>query len=244
MGASERRERERADLRQRILDAGRAILVDEGYQALTMRKLADKVEYTPGALYAHFPDKDALVRAICQVDMQAFARECHVALQRPDPIDQLRELARIYARFALEHPQQYKVLFVLDPVPAISHDELLDRGNPESDAYAVLELAVTAAIEAGHLPGMRARPQLVAQLLWAAIHGVVSIEIRRHEGLQIPFEPIEDRVEAMCDTMLAGLTVVNATSPRAAKASGARPRKDAAKVHAKGRGAGARRTPR
>lgn len=207
MGAVERREREKQALRKKILDAGREILVADGYDALTMRKLAEKVEYTPGALYAHFPDKDALVRAICQCDMSDFAKECRAALDIREPIEQLRTLARLYARFALEHPQQYKVLFVLDPVPALDHEALVDRGNPESDAYAILELAVTNALAAGHFAGFKSRPQLVAQLLWAGMHGVVSIENRRHEGMKIPFEPIEDRVVSMCDVAIAGLQV-------------------------------------
>jgi AcrR family transcriptional regulator len=210
MGVLERREREKAALRKRILDAGREILVEDGYQALTMRKLAEKIEYTPGALYVHFPDKDALVRAICQSDMQEFAKKCRAALTVPDAMERLRSLARLYAHFALEHPQQYKVLFVLDPVPALDHDSIVERGNPESDAYAVLELAVEGALAAGHFPAYEQRPQLVAQLLWAGMHGVVSIENRRHAGMKIPFEPIDDRVAAMCDTMLAGLTSLEA----------------------------------
>lgn len=223
MGVVERREREKAALRRKILDAGREILVDEGYQALTMRKLAEKIEYTPGALYIHFPDKDALVRAICQSDMQEFAQRCLAALSTSQPLEQLRALARLYARFALEHPQQYKVLFVLDSVPQFAHDDLVERGNPETDAYAILEIAVSNALAAGHFPAFQKRPQLVAQLMWAGMHGVVSIENRRHDGMKIPFEPIELRVEAMFETMLAGLSAcanlpVASSGPSAEKA--------------------------
>lgn len=229
MGVVERREREKAALRKRILDAGREILVDEGYQALTMRKLAEKIEYTPGALYVHFPDKDALVRAICQSDMQEFAKKCQAALAVPDALEKLRTLARLYAQFALDHPQQYKVLFVLDPVPALDHEAIVERGNPESDAYAILELAVESALAAGHFPAFEHRPQLVAQLLWAGMHGLVSIENRRHEGMKIPFEPIDDRVAFMCDTMLAGLARLEAPDaedrPRALAPPGARARR-------------------
>jgi AcrR family transcriptional regulator len=233
MGVLERREREKAALRKRILDAGREILVEEGYQALTMRKLAEKIEYTPGALYVHFPDKDALVRAICQLDMQEFAKKCRAALAVSDAMEKLRALARLYASFALEHPQQYKVLFVLDPVPALDHDAIVERGNPESDAYAILELAVESALAAGHFPAFESRPQLVAQLLWAGMHGVVSIENRRHEGMKIPFEPIEDRVATMCDAMLAGLARVDVR--------GAAPRDDVARSSVESGGARSRR---
>jgi AcrR family transcriptional regulator len=216
VGVAERRERERAELQKKILDAGREILVTEGYEALTMRKLAERIEYTPGALYAHFADKDALVRAVCQADMQSFAKKCMEVMTIEAPLERLRRLARLYADFALEHPQQYKVLFVLDPVPALAGKPVEDRGNPERDAYAILEHAVEHALGRGCFPKWRDRPQLVAQSLWAGIHGVVTIENRRSDEMLIPFEPVADRVSAMCDAMLAGLEVSSPPASRAA----------------------------
>ncbi|NUP10946.1 MAG: TetR/AcrR family transcriptional regulator [Polyangiaceae bacterium] len=218
MGAAERRERERASLQKKILDAGREILVREGYESLTMRKLAEKIEYTPGALYAHFADKDALVRAICQADMLDFAARCQEVTKVADPMERLRTLATLYAKFALEHPEQYKVLFVLEPVQAFKDGLVVERGNPESDAYAILELAIAHAVEQGLFPAWKNRPQLVAQLMWAAMHGVVSIENRRTAAMDIPFEPIEDRVAAVCDVMLAGLGATKPPKRRKSKA--------------------------
>lgn len=219
MGTAERRERERVALQKKIIDAGREILVSEGQAALTMRRLAEEIEYTPGALYAHFADKDALVRAICQTDFLAFGSHFQSAQKVADPIERLRELARVYARFALEHPAQYKILFVLDALPNVKHDGVVEFGNPEQDAYAVLELAVEDAIAAGHFRRYADRPQLVAQSLWAAMHGVVSIEIRRAEDMPIAFEPIDDRVETMCSVMIAGLDAREATPAPRKKAS-------------------------
>ena len=225
MGTAERRERERLALQKKIIDAGRDILVNEGQAALTMRRLADEIEYTPGALYAHFADKDALVRAICEPDFLAFGARFATAQKIAEPVERLRELARVYARFALEHPAQYKVLFVLDALPNVKHDGVVERGNPEQDAYAVLELAVEEAIAAGHFRSLADRPQLVAQSLWAAMHGVVSIEIRRTEDMPIAFEAIDLRVETMCSVMMAGLDALEAppqVKPRAKKQARAR----------------------
>lgn len=214
MGTAERRERERVALQKKIIDKGRDILVNEGHAALTMRRLADEIEYTPGALYAHFADKDALVRAICETDFLALASLFTHAQKIADPVERLRELARVYARFALEHPAQYKILFVLDAIPSVKHEGgPVERGNPEQDAYAVLEQAVEHALRSGRFRAFEGRPQLVVQSLWAAMHGVVSIEIRRTEDMPIPFEPIDDRVEAMCSVMLAGLDVLEAAPP-------------------------------
>lgn len=205
MGTQERRERERTALRQKIIDKGREILVSEGHAALTMRRLADEIEYTPGALYVHFADKETLVRAICHTDFLAFAKNFSIAMKVGDAIERLRQLARSYARFALEHPAQYRILFVLDPTAGMKDMSLIERGNPEEDAYAALELAIQKAIEDGHFPGYRERPHLLAQTFWAGLHGVVSIEIRRTEEMPIPFEEVSLRVQTMCEGLLAGL---------------------------------------
>mgnify|MGYP002380833888 FL=1 len=219
VGTAERRERERVALQKKIIDKGREILVNEGLAALTMRRLADEIEYTPGALYAHFADKDALVRAICQTDYVAFTRHFQSEQAAADPPARLRALAKLYARFALEHPEQYKTLFVMDAVPNLK-EGLPEHDKPEEDAYSALERAVADAIRQGYFPAFAGRSHLVAQSLWAAMHGVVSIEIRGHEGMQIPFEDIALRVETICEVMLAGLNAVaTAKSPEPAAPS-------------------------
>lgn len=217
MGTAERRERERVALQKKIIDKGREILVNEGLAALTMRRLADEIEYTPGALYAHFADKDALVRAICQTDYLAFGQHFLTAQAVADPLARLRALARLYARFALEHPEQYKTLFVMDAVSNIK-EGLPERDEPESDAYVALERAVADAMAEGHFKAFAGRSHLVAQSLWGAMHGVVSIEIRHHsEGMDIPLEPIDTRVESICEIMLAGLDALSPSkAPKAA----------------------------
>jgi hypothetical protein len=175
------------------------------------------------------------VRAICETDFLALASHFSQAQKVADPVERLRELARVYARFALEHPAQYKILFVLDAIPGVKHEGgPVERGNPEEDAYAVLEQAVEHALGSGRFKAFEGRPQLVAQSLWAAMHGVVSIEIRRTEDMPIPFESIDDRVEAMCSIMLAGLDAlgsapVRTTATRArerARRDGASPPRD------------------
>ena len=65
MGTKERRERERRELRRKILDAARALFVEQGYDAVTMRKIAQAIEYSPTAIYLHFRDKKAVINAIC-----------------------------------------------------------------------------------------------------------------------------------------------------------------------------------
>jgi AcrR family transcriptional regulator len=219
VGTTERRERERMALRERILNEGREILTSDGYEALTMRKLADRIEYTPGALYAHFPDKDAIVRAVCEHDFRAFSAHMADAIDVKDPIDRLRSLARAYARFALERQEPYKLLFVARP---LVNDLSSLHENPETDAYTLVLAAVNYAIEKGHFKAWRDDAHLIAQTLWAGMHGAVMIEIWRTPEKPMPFEPIERRLEAICETLIHGLRSA-APPPRGARKRPASP---------------------
>ena len=89
MGIQERRERERLELRTRILDAARELFTERGYESVTMRELAKKIEYSPTVLYGHFADKDSLLRELCQQDFSTFAARFVELMQVADPIERL-----------------------------------------------------------------------------------------------------------------------------------------------------------
>src|SRR3954469_18483914 len=117
MGSAERRERERLEIRTAILDAARAIMGERGFDGLTMRAVADRIEYTAAALYKHFSDREDLVRELCATDFYNFAlslRSQPGALQVDpnDPYAQLRAIGHGYAAFAMSHPEQYRVMFM------------------------------------------------------------------------------------------------------------------------------------
>jgi AcrR family transcriptional regulator len=212
MGSAERREREREAMRASILNATRAILTEQGYDALTMRAVAERIEYSPAALYKHFTDKDALVRALCAHDFYVFAQTILDAKPAPDPMDRLRALHRAYVKFAITHPVQYRMMFMMPP--AIDSEGVFKRGDPEEDAYATLEGVVDAAMGAGHFAGLE--PQLVAQTIWGCVHGLVSLEIVLHSRkVHIPFRSLGARSDMMLDTALLGLAALSKRTLRA-----------------------------
>ena len=121
MGTKERREREREQLRGLILDAAREMFVERGYEGVSMRKIAEKIEYSPTAIYQHFKDKDALVREICRVDSQKLTEELKSSGAVEDPMERLMACGMAYARFAVENPNHYKMLF-LSQLPAAAYE--------------------------------------------------------------------------------------------------------------------------
>ena len=173
MGTAERREREREEVRKKILDAARELFATEGYQRVTMRRIADAIEYSPTALYHHFEDKNALVDALCEED---FARLLAVLTsQEPpqDPLEQIRQMGHAYARFGLENPNHYRYMF-MTPME-LKADKDHQPSNSGERAFGLLLTAVASAIASGRFrPG---DPLTVAQVLWSGLHGVVALLI-------------------------------------------------------------------
>ena len=103
LGTKERREREKEEIRQKILDAARELFVQEGYDAVSMRKIAERIEYSPTAIYLHFKDKRSVLIALCDEDFLRLARELQKIGRIEDPVERMRQSGRAYIRFALEH---------------------------------------------------------------------------------------------------------------------------------------------
>src|SRR5512145_1892097 len=99
MGISERRERERDEVRRKILDAARELFATEGYERVTMRRIADVIEYSPTTIYNHFEDKVALVDALCEEDFACLLSAMSRAELPRDPVEAIRQLGLAYARF-------------------------------------------------------------------------------------------------------------------------------------------------
>src|SRR5512144_2512337 len=96
MGTKERRERERHDTRELILSAAREMFASEGFEAVTMRAIADRIEYTPTALYHHFPSKQALVAELCERDFMTLAKIFYSAAEIADPVERMYAIGRTY----------------------------------------------------------------------------------------------------------------------------------------------------
>src|SRR3990172_5653341 len=109
MGSQDRRARQKEEVRTRILDAARELFAEQGVEAVSMRKIAEKIEYTATALYFHFRDKDALLRELCALDFLAFTKRFMSLAKVQDPIERLRGLGEAYVAFAMKHPHHFRL---------------------------------------------------------------------------------------------------------------------------------------
>ena len=203
----ERRQREKQEVRERILEAARELFVAQGYEAVTMRQIAHKIEYTPTAIYFHFKDKEHLISELCAIDFLKMARTFNHLSGIKDPAERLCRMAIEYMEFGLKHPNHYRLLF-MTPHPHIPPEDivLIRRGNPAEDAYAFLRANIIECIAAGKFRPEYRDPEIVAQVLWSSIHGVTSLHIARHQDPWIPWRPVRKIAEEMLAITMRGLT--------------------------------------
>jgi AcrR family transcriptional regulator len=201
MGITERREREREEVRRKMLDAARDLFVTEGYERVTMRKIAEAIEYSPTAIYLHFEDKDDLVLALCREDFGRLLAAMESQAPPADPLEWIRQLGRAYARFAIENPNHYRFMF-MTPLRPEHKPEPTDPGHL---SFGVLRAAVAKGIETGALRA--GDVDTVAQVMWSSVHGAVALLITLRPDCW-PRPPVDDLVE---ETIEAGLRAFRAT---------------------------------
>lgn len=205
MGPKERRTREREQTRSRILDAAREMFVEDGVEAVTMREIAKRIEYTPTAIYHHFRDKQALIEELCRVDFHELGSAFQKLARIEDPGERLRRIGLAYVDFALTYPSHYRFMFMTVRPPVSARALGISDNEPDSHAYGMLRSTVADGIAAG-----RFRPEFtdadeLAQILWAAVHGIVSLHIvKGGKGEHIAWRDPRETARAMLDVCMRG----------------------------------------
>lgn len=198
-------EQERLQTRTSILDAARTLFVERGVEAVTMREIAKCVGFSPTAIYLHFKDKEALLLALCDADFLTLAQELSAIGQIADPIERLRELGLGYVKFAIIYPNHYQLIFMTPKVHPSPENSSIDQGNPDQDAYAYLLGMVRAAHEQGCFRAELENPDLIAQTLWAGLHGICALEIAKKNDCWVEWSPLAERVALMQEVLMRGL---------------------------------------
>ena len=203
MNPKERRAKEKAELRARILDTARSLFLREGYDAVTMREIARKIGYTVTVIYYHFPDKAALLRELCETDFQELSQRFQRLGKIADPIERLRKIAQAYVSFGLENPQHYRLMFMTArPEPLRKQQE---KSDPDQQAYAFLLSVVKEAMAAGSFRADIQDPEIVAQGFWASQHGLIALHLNRTDGDWFDWRPARKTAELLGDAVLRGL---------------------------------------
>jgi AcrR family transcriptional regulator len=188
--AEQRRQQQRSDARRAILAAAESILVEDGYERFSMRRLAERCGYTAPTIYHHFGDKLGLVEAVLEARFRDLLRLIRRVPLASDPLETIRARARAFVRFGLRNPSHYRVLTTQrgpTPRPLAAAEEV--RG--------LLEQPWRQLIDQGRLA--EAHLDLAQQSFFALLHGIISLRSSRSD-----FEWSPSLVDESVDALLRG----------------------------------------
>jgi AcrR family transcriptional regulator len=204
MGIAERRAREKEELRRKILDAASELFVEEGFANVSMRRIAEKIEYAPSTIYLYFEDKHALTAAICYETFEKLNERIDAITARPLPgIEKLRRCLLEYIRFGISHPNHYTVAFLLPEkqypnAGQCKVDSILQAGL---QSLGRLREGLRLSMEAGLI--RQEDLDACTQSVWMLIHGVTSLLVTT--GRTFPFGDHEVLINSAVDKILRGL---------------------------------------
>jgi AcrR family transcriptional regulator len=201
MGVKERRARQKRYLRQEILDAASELFVREGFENVSMRRIADKIEYSPTTIYLYFKDKAELLEQVCSETFSRLVqRLTKITDQSGEPLERLRRGLLAYIEFGLENPHHYRATFMMTIPEGFDEEKYVKPDAPGMQAFDFLRRCVYDGIAAGKLKIKD--PELASQTLWAGIHGVTSLLIT-HE--KFPWVGREKVAKFMVEMLVEGL---------------------------------------
>ncbi len=204
MGTLERRAREKEETRTRILDAARELFAADGVEAVTMRAIAERIEYTPTAIYHHFKDKQALIAELVARDFGALGQAIGRIRLIDDPVERLRRLGLAYVDFGLGHPAHYRFMF-MTPKEGLDYGAIHAGKNPEEDAYGMLRETVAVGIAAGRFRPEFTDVEELAQICWSAVHGLVSLHLAKGCDPWIDWRDARETARGLVDVLMRGI---------------------------------------
>jgi AcrR family transcriptional regulator len=181
MGTKERQDRERQAVTASILSAARDLFVAEGYQSVSIRKIAERIEYSPAAIYSYFASKDDIFLTLAEEGFHRLDAKVRGAMMTDDPLENVRGCWWAFYQFSQDEPAYFELMFVDRSVPRITQ-----QWEGFEFLQGMLANAVDAiqkAIDAGAFPKTLS-PNVAMHMLWAALigPGVVGIRHRLATG--------------------------------------------------------------
>jgi AcrR family transcriptional regulator len=175
MTISHRKERQKEELRTKILQSAKELFMEKGYDDTSIRNIAERIEYSPTTIYLYFKDKDDIFHALHSEGFtllnQYFKPLAHVA----DPFERLKAISKAYVTFAMENGEFYDLMFIIrSPMKSLDkEDPNWEEGNR---AFGFLQGTIMECQNKGYFKGLD--PEIFAFTTWSMVHGICSLEIR------------------------------------------------------------------
>jgi AcrR family transcriptional regulator len=174
MGIIERKERDRVEMRERIIDVAIEMFVKDGYEKTSIRNIAEKIEYSPATIYLYYKDKDELLYDVQAQAFEKLDKTFRDKVDARDPLKRLEQIMKTYVWFGKNNPELYDLMFIIRaPMNVVG-----EKGDWQNchDAFGTLVQCLTECIEKKLVRFND--PMLAAVSVWSMGHGLVSLDLR------------------------------------------------------------------
>ena len=205
MGVTERKEREKEEMRSRILEAARTLFIEQGFDKTSIRNIAEAIEYSPGTIYLYFKDKNELLHALHTQAFEGFSAALAKAFEAPTAPLQLKEMGHQYIQYAIQNPEMYELIFTMrGPLEVVMcREEAWVEGKTSFD---FLRQVVRGCQEAGML--RQHDVESASMMIWSFVHGLVMLHNRQRLSFfeETPEETLQ-RMYLALDTFYQQMTI-------------------------------------
>jgi AcrR family transcriptional regulator len=185
MGISERKDREKQEMIDLILNEAMKLIIEEGYDNITMRKIADRIEYSPTTIYLYFKDKSEIHYSLINMAFDKFY-EAQLSVQNiADSKERLLAHGIAYVKFAMDNPGYYDLMFIITGPQ--ENMTCPDDWKTSTRTYDLLKANIKQCMDDGYIEVTDI--EVAAFSLWSLVHGIASLMIKR--GFMVP-EPFRE----------------------------------------------------
>jgi len=203
MGVKERKERQKIEMKDLILQSAHQLFLNKGFEEVSIRNIAEAIEYSPATIYLYFKDKDEIFYALHGEAFKIFNTYISSIVTIKDPLERLFTMGEKYMQFSFAHPKYYEIMFITES--PMRCDENSEEWKEGERALGFLESIVAECKEHGHFKNQN--PKILSFAIWSFMHGMCSLIIRdrmrcypedEREGLQVNgFEAFKMMLKAL-----------------------------------------------
>ncbi|MGS2762901.1 TetR/AcrR family transcriptional regulator [Sinomicrobium sp. M5D2P9] len=177
MSTAERKAREKEALKALILKGAKKLFIEKGIEQTTIRNIAEEIDYSVGTVYVYFKDKNAILHDLHSIGFQELGGYFKDLFVMEDPMDRLKEMGRVYIKFALENQEMYDLMFNLKAPMEFLESSEEGGWNEGVETFNSVKTTVEQCMAKGHFKGHSAEP--LSFMIWSLVHGMCCLEIRQ-----------------------------------------------------------------
>lgn len=196
MGISERKAKEKEELKSLILQAAKKLFVEKGIEKTTIRSIAKEIEYSVGTVYVYYKDKNDILYDLHTQGFRKLGSDMKVLFNVENPMERLKAIGRVYLQFAIENPDMYDLMFSMKAPMEFLNSCNEEEWNEGKSTFDVLKSTVNQCLQRGYFKGHQLEPLSFA--IWSMVHGMASLHIsQRIKGVNLskPEEMLEKGYE-------------------------------------------------